>query len=598
MKNFIRALSVSIVVLFLMNISVALLQETDHVGKLNNNSNHRYLVSALLDYDLNLKNQILESEKWLFSKTGNYPDLHSWGGIIIWIPFYIYVIILGFLKLINFNCIVDQVDFAQALAAILCFSVLFINITKIQKILKPETEGAKLLIMATFLATPTWWYVLVEPSGSVITYLAILSMILLYFIDSKTERIKSNSWLVLGALSGILIVIYNGGYFTFFAIFLYVIYLKIKKTIITKNLFFFTGGATVVLMLEAFNSNIKFGKWITITDFVNETYQRVPRKLMLFESLFGSGGVIYMFPIYLLSIVGLYNLFYELFTYKKSKNYDVYLIPVFVIAGLLNYLVNIYYWTPEKNFLGAGLLESQLLLTLGFVAHFNKKRSLIYKIIILVCSSAWSLVMLANYYVDRNAPMVAINPVRIKFIYGTIINDFSQISYHYKNTFIYSLFWLPVILLGAMLFYNFIINPKKWNTFIKAMSIFIIFFFVLISLSNVYQHSRPNRFFLPSQKEAVVSEDLKLFSYASYIDFLYKEYLSAVNLRKDELASNLNYKITEYNESVLTDLKVIPSFFNPEAARQGRSLFGESRENEVINLKRNLCNKNIESRLD
>lgn len=572
-----------------MNISVALLQESNHVGKLNQNINHRYLVSLLSDGDLNLNNQALQSEKWLSSTTGSYPDLHSWGAIVAWIPFYAYVIVLGQLKLTNFNCVVDQVDFAQALAAIFFLTVLFINAFKIQKNFEKKN---KLLLLLTlfFFSTPAWWYALIEPSGPLLIYLVVFSMILFYLFSLEKKQLKSTAWIIIGSLSYMLAAIQSSGYFSFFGIFLFVVFLKIKRLIVLKDFVFYVAGVTSVLTLEVLNIKIKFGQMVTPFNFINnKMFGAEQSKFMIYDSLFGPAGILYMFPGYIISIVGLALLNYEILAGKKTKSVENYLTIALTLSAVLNYFFSINYWFPERDFLGAGFFESQLILFIGFVYFFKKNMFRAYGKIFFLCSFVWSLLVMANYYLDRSVFGLQNIMDRLRLIFGTLQLDASAIFYNFRDTFVYSIFWLPVIFCIVFATHLFAADSKNWKIFIKFSSICIIFSFILISLLNVFQNFTAHTVPAELQDKQIISEDIELFSYIQYMSFLQRKQELAIQSNNKERALAIKYKIIVFNQFILANFKKIPSFFNLESALQGGSLFKNSFDSKIINRQKHLC---------
>lgn len=589
MKTFIGLLCSSLIVLLIMNISVALLQETDHVGKLDRNANHRYLVSTLTDQDLNLNNQVYKFENWVSSTTQSYPDLHSWGGVIAWIPFYAYVIILGFLGLTNFNCTVDQVDFAQALSAIVCFIIVFINIIKIQKITGIQ-KNTGLLLGIFFISTPGWWYILIEPSGSYLAYLAVLSLTLFYLLSLELENLKPYNWFFIGMLSYILVAIKNFGYFVFIGIFIYVLYLKIKKLITRKDYFFYITGSIIVGALETLNSKIKYGNAITIFSFIKDNFFEVAyKKFIIYESLFGSGGAMYRFPIYLLSLFGLAALNYKIFFVKNSVGYKKYLLLALSLALIGNYFLSINYWYPEKDFLGAGIFESQILLALGLVYFFSENRWPTFKTIFASCSVAWSLVFMMTYYVDRNIYDAQINLNYFKVIFNIISRDIDLIINNYKESFVFSFFWFPVIFFVLFFLYEAIIDNRKWKIFNTKLAVYIGSTFLLISALNIYRYFQPQAQTTRLQKNIVTTDNIKQFSYIDYMSFLEANYMSATKSNKKERSSALREKINNYNKAVLSDFKKAPDLLTAEDPMPIGSILKNKDKYNVINQQKQFC---------
>lgn len=589
LKTFIGLLCSSLIILLIMNISVALLQETDHVSKLDRNANHRYLVSTLSDQDLNLNNQVFEFENWVSSTTQNYPDLHSWGGIIAWIPFYAYVIILGLLGLTNFNCIVDQVDFAQALSAIICFVIVFINLTKIQKTIGIK-KNTGLLLGIFFISTPGWWYILIEPSGSYLAYMALLSLILFYLLSLKLENLMPYNWFLLGMLSYILVAIKNFGYFLFIGIFVYVLYLKIKKLITSKNYIFYITGSIIVGFLEILNSKIKYGNVVTIFSFLKDNFFEVAyKKLIIYDSMFGTSGIIYRFPIYLLSFYGLASLNYKIFFVKNSVGYKKYLLLALSLALIGNYFLSINYWYPEKNFLGAGIFESQILWALGLVYFFSENRWPTFKIIFVSCSLAWSLVFMMTYYVDRNIYDTQINLDYFKVIFNIISIDIELIINNYKESFKFSFFWFPAIFFILFFIYQANIDDRKWKIFNTKLAVYIGSSFLLISALNIYRHFQPQEQITRLQEKVITTDSLYLFSYKDYMSFLEANYILATKSNKKERLLVLREKINNYNEVILSHFKKAPELLTTDDPMPIGSILKNKAKYAVINHQKKIC---------
>ena len=573
----------SLLVLLLMNISVGLLQKTDRVGKLNRNANHRYLVSVIHDQDLNLNNQTASPDNWLSSKTGNYPDLHSWGGVVAWVPFYAYVAVLANARLTNFNCIVDQVDFAQALAAIFCFILVLVNIYKIQKLIN-ENSNSSLWLALFFLGTPAFWYVLIEPSGSIIFYLAVLSSIVFLIFNLILKKYKQHIWFIVGALSFILATINNRGYFVLIAMALFITLLKLKKLISSRDCFYYFAGIALVLGLEALNLRLKLGQVFTIFNFIgNDIYKIVPRKFMIFDSLFSTKGVVLMFPTYLAGILGLLIFCYEGWITKKIKTIESRLVFSTFLSAVISYFVSLYYWFHERDFIGAGFLEKQLIFAIGLGYLLKRIKKKIYIYIFLLASSAWSLFILAGYYVDRDLSIPRINADNLIRLYGVVIPDLTAIAPHNNmNTFLHSIYWLPVIFFILFGLYKVVFNEAKWKPLIGRVSIYVILCFVCISLLNIYINFQAQPGLLNQKKEVVISADLKVFSYNDFVGFLQKDYMAAIKDRRTALAKEITYKKTQHMQEVLADIKEMPAVT----------------DNKIINRQKYLCELNSVERLN
>lgn len=604
-KTLLAVFGISILIWFLLNIVVIHCYLSGHMGRVSESANHQYSLSVLFDGDLDLNNQILKSESRKPSdenaKFIDYsPNLKSWGGTIVWIPYYLYIVILDYLKLDKTNCGVTQADFAQALAAMIGFIVLLVNIYRIQETfaLKKKTF---LLSAAFLISTPSLWYVLIDPSESIITYLAVLSTVLLLLFDPATKNNNLYHWFLIGALSCLLVTIQNFGYFVFLGILSYVIVLKIKKLVEARECAFYFSGAALVLLFEILNSTLKFGAWITPLEYIkNDIFSLASRKFMIFDSLLGPSGILYMYPVYAMSLVGLLLLNYEIIFVKEVRRKTDYLLISLSVVAAINYLLSTNYWHPERDFLAAGFFESQLILLVGFLFLFKENKYRGYKIFFLVASFAWSLIITTERYANISSfglRHTTPNKELFNLFFGSIKHIAWRFIGYYNFAFdiSYSIFWLLLVFLVLYILMLFMSDMQKWKKLIRYFAAYMLAAFIFISLLNIYQRFIQIKGGLGFENQDFSENNIGIISYAPYVAFLQKRHESAIKRNKNLVAELEKNKIISYNKFILENIKTVPPYFQTENNLDGKSLLRQ-RENlvEIINTKSKHCTNEYE----
>ena len=323
-----------------------------------------YIKSIVHDFDLNIVNNF-EDDIFYYgiSKTYNLADFHQHGGIIIWVPFYIFGNILkSFLQsLSSFLHINLQINFDSIPETVLCLSTPILGITIIILIfwLLKKYYNKKIIFSSLFLITfgiPFILYSIYLPGQQNIVA-AFFGVLLIIYINNISDKKDVNSWFFLGILFSLCFIVKLDLWFHIITISTYLIYIFIRDKdlkSISKICISFSFGILPCLSLKIINSYIMYGV-IKIGELstINTSYSIFPD--LLFSEY---RGMFFISPILYACVLGA-----SLSLFFVSKNY---IIPV--IFGIKK--INISTSSKDEDFTNLKNTYNFKMLMLCFLITF------------------------------------------------------------------------------------------------------------------------------------------------------------------------------------------------------------------------------------
>jgi len=390
-----------------------------------------YTASVVEDGDLNAINHLdknypyyLPEGKIGVSKTYNLPDFHNHGGVVLWVPFYLYAKFIYFvdkksnlLKLKDYGK--ERITKAVLSYSTIVFSFFTIFFTYFLGRILYSPGITICSILTIFLGTPFFYYSLFEPGNANIT--AALFAVLLISIGLYAANMRKSFWFFYGLLFGIASVVKVDLWFYIVFIFmLYLFLLRIKRTNILSGMYFLVGFIPLFL-LKTINDYIKYGS-LHMGEFSLINF----KASFLTDQLFSNyRGFFYTSPVFYICILGL--LFYIIAVFKNRGEWKQRFQEIFVI--LLGFLVLIKILIIAKRFAwGGGTCGARPLLTefpifvvlFARVLYTKKKQYLTWFLVLLVLLCIiWNLLVISEYMLGVDLKYIANAPdlgIRLKNI--------------------------------------------------------------------------------------------------------------------------------------------------------------------------------------
>jgi len=380
---------------------------------------YAYTQSVVEDGDLNVVNQFYRGEK-VVTQTYNFPDQRNHGGILLWIPFYIYAKLAYFLvDKFNINILFERL----ANCAMSFSTVVFAFFTMIFTYLFCKRFFPKKVviwsILAIFWGTPFFYYCLCEPGNSNILG-SLFSVISLWFFSYVIVDSNKRNWFLYGLFFSICVTIRGDLWLhSFFSAFFL---LKRKNW---GNIIYFIVGFIPIFLLRAIDTFLKTGT-------LHTEDLRYIRFLYYFKDCYWDNalfnnyrGIFYTSPVFYICLLGFILIVFSVLKIRKNKNrekerQDVFLfiitsylvIKLFIISGLHR---------PGAD-LGARFLitEFPILTLLCAQVLQNQKKYFLYFInLILAFCIFWNILIISEYFTGVDWIYIAGHPpllMRIKNI--------------------------------------------------------------------------------------------------------------------------------------------------------------------------------------
>ncbi|MDC1174638.1 hypothetical protein OAT67_04565, partial [Bacteriovoracaceae bacterium] len=266
------------------------------------------LLSFVQDLDFNIINQIPKDERWIVTRTGFYPSHHSELQTSILVIFYYLEKVIRFF--------LNEKTYSSAVAVGLCANIISLLLSfKLSKKLN-KLLGVRESVKATtlfFLGTCTFYFSFFEVNVIEVFVMPITFFTLIEYL--KIVRGRTISWGWLGLSVGLL-VSSKSLYFLLLMFLLGEIYIQRKKYC-KKNIANFLVNFLIPVLIFNLNNYVKNGQVDIYTKGVFDILMEL--SLINFLStmrtgLFTPGGLFFVNPPFLISILGLILFFRE----KKS----------------------------------------------------------------------------------------------------------------------------------------------------------------------------------------------------------------------------------------------------------------------------------------
>ncbi|MBP7088401.1 MAG: tetratricopeptide repeat protein, partial [Candidatus Omnitrophica bacterium] len=222
-----------------------------------------YTSSVAEDGDLNIINQDYgKVNRLIISHTYNAPNFHNHGGIVLWVPFYLYAKIIYYLAIKLSFINITNFGIHNIIKCVMSFSTIafcFITLILIYILYRLFFSNKVVIwsIVVMFFGTPFFYYVLFQSGNANI--IACLFTILSIWFCLQAESFKRFHWFTYGLLFSMCVSVRSELWLQIFFIAPFFIILSIQKRISLKHGIYFILGFLVVFILRGINAYIKYG---------------------------------------------------------------------------------------------------------------------------------------------------------------------------------------------------------------------------------------------------------------------------------------------------------------------------------------------------
>ncbi|HQJ16032.1 MAG TPA: tetratricopeptide repeat protein, partial [Candidatus Omnitrophota bacterium] len=383
-----------------------------------------YTESIVNDGDLNIVNNLGDQARAFavngkigVSKTGNLPDFHNHGGVLIWAPWYamgkVFWYFFGGLLMVSEDV---SIRVFLSISSVLCgLAAVLLSFLLCRRFF--SLQASWLATAVIFLATPFWYYMTVEPGNANMPAALFGVMLLLYGIIALHDI--PVRWLWYGLFFGVCIVVKLDLWFYLLFISSYFFArLRMKRTPLAAGGLFCI-GMLLPLVLKAVNDYIKYGSW-RMGEFAlinSDHYYLIGQ---LFSAYRGS---FYASPVFYICLAAALALGVGQMRKRKvfvPDNKDVILL---LLSGM---------WLAKIVILGAafgiggGALNARLLLTefpvfvllYARLADTMKGRAFVILMILTAGCVIWNLVTVAEHMVGLDQWYIHIPPAALARIFS------------------------------------------------------------------------------------------------------------------------------------------------------------------------------------
>lgn len=496
-KKFFSLLLLWMIICAVVEFSVTMQIKNKRMPKSENNIYGLTTQSVVEDGDLNIINNAPKEMTWLVSSTKNHPDIHDWGSVTIWAPFYFYAKILTRLGLYPEDCHLDNYETAQVMATVF-FAVIFIILAWF--ILKSFSLNRNFtaIIATSFFGTSFWWFAIMEPSANEVISSVIFELLILFFISSVKNNYPAKWYGILGALFALLISFKFESFIYPMIFFIYLFYEEDKFNEKMKKLFCFVLGFVIIFLIDKGTLWMRWG-FIDLPQLfiLKHQAQFISNRFAILKGLFGPSGLIFLSPVYLFSMIGIIQALASSDNFGLSKKEIAILRSIFGVF-LIQFCLSFFHSFGGKDFVGRQFIFQQIIFILGLSLFFNNlKLSYISKKIYYLLFSAisvWSLFWLFLYYTDQSNfgffyPLI--DAQQIYFISEIWAMGLSSMSdFYLRELFNASVFWFPFYCGFIVWIYCvFNIEKKKYFSALKTTSITVLFLFFTVAALNLINNS-------------------------------------------------------------------------------------------------------------
>jgi len=475
-----------------------------------------YTSSIVEDHDLNPVNRVYYEFGSPVSETYNLPDWHSYAGVVLWSPFYLYAKSIYSLAA-NFNLTsLSNYGFNKIAQCAMSFSTVlfaFFTIFLTYTFCKLFFSGRKSLLstIAIFFGTPFFYYILVEPGNANIIG-SLFAVILIWFSFYITD-FKEKSWFLYGLFFSICIAVRAELWLLGLPMFLLSLALSVPKKERWKKILYFSLGFLFIFTLRSVNAYLKYGTLHLEEIFYLSSLLRY-KTTFSFSGLFSSfRGILYTSPILYLCLIGFLAVVLDLFSRIKYKNLRENKKEIFIFILSLYFLFKLLFigriYSPGGDTLSTRLLLSEFpIMVLLCARAITQVRKIFFKHLFTIASLLfifWNFLIISEFMAGFDWVYVAnIPPFLLRIISIRYIFDF---LFYINNLGIKSIILLPLLVLGLVLFlkrkvllkYAFYLASKLKlkrgdNMFFNSLSVFTAYcsIFYLIATSLNLANNRIN----------------------------------------------------------------------------------------------------------
>lgn len=475
-----------------------------------------YTASIIEDGDLNAVNHLdptypyyLSDGKIGISKTYNLPDFHNHGGIVLWLPFYIYAKLVYFIaSKLNITGLTafgfDRLAKCAMSFSTITFGFLAVVFTYFFCKMFFSTKVAIWSVLAIFLGTPFFHYMLREVGNANI--IACLFSVLSIWFCSYAISMRKSHWFFYGLFFSICMVVKLDLWFQIIFILFYFVVLFLMKQTGWRNGIYFLLGLSPMFILKITNDYIKYG-----TFYQGEFGLLNFKEFYLFEQLFSQyRGFFYTSPIFYICLLGFMFLFIKLLKDKKfideKKMPEIFLIILssylFIKIFVLSYR---YAWGGGAPGARALLTEFPIFVLLYAGAIRNQRKYLRYFIgIISPFLIFWNFLVICEYMAGIDLNYIAGAPAlgeRIK-----ILKNILAPLFYIKDLDLKLKFCLPLVLVvfgicfyparrfTKLIYLSFKHTKNQDNhSSLKLFSLFTIYLctaYLIITLLNIFNNKK------------------------------------------------------------------------------------------------------------
>lgn len=403
-----------------------------------------YTASIVEDGDLNTVNQVNQFSQFgrFISKTYNFPDHRSHGGVLLWAPFYVYAkSIYSIATKLNLTSLtingLDRLAKCAMSFSTVVFGFFALLLTYFFCRVFFSDKIALWSILMIFLGTPFFYYMLFKVGNANIIG-SFFSILLIWFC-SYMLSMKKRDWFLFGLFFSICTIVRFDLWLPISYIFLFFIILCIKKLINWKNGIYFVLGFVPMFILKIINAYLQYGMFhimelSILSHILHLKYEYIGR-LSHFDGFFSSyRGVFYISPILYICLTGFIFIAIKFIKSLKITNTAERRQDVFFII-LTSYLVVKLIlisreFSPGEDLLSRFLLTEFpmfVLLYARVIQNINRRRYLTYFIgIASVIFVIWNLLIISEFIAGldwayiRGAPRIDIRIKSLKHILGLL----------------------------------------------------------------------------------------------------------------------------------------------------------------------------------
>ncbi len=358
-----------------------------------------YTASIVEDGDLNVLNQAYPtSHPPIVSQTFNLPDFHNHGGVVLWVPFYLYAKIINYLSsqlniqaLSNYGF--DNIARAILSLSTLIFGFLSLLISYLLSRMFFSKRNSLWSMLALLAGTPFFYYLLLE-TGNANIVATLFSALSIWFL-SYALSMKRLHWFFYGVFFSICITVKVELWSQMFFIIPFFIFLALNKKTNWVNSAYFLYGIIPVLALRAINAYFKFGTLHIEELFYLSSALRYAHTYC-FNGLFGSyRGIFYTSPIFYICFIG----FVPLLLNKHKKIQDIFLL-ILALSTVIKLFFIGRIFSPGGDTLSARIIFTELPIFILLLAGVFQLRNKYLKSVLIIGSIfciIWNLLIIAEY---------------------------------------------------------------------------------------------------------------------------------------------------------------------------------------------------------